>query len=297
MSDPTNGPTSGPMKGAVSGATTTARTTATTGADPGGTSHTLAGQTVLAVFAHPDDESIACGGTLARLADEGARVVVMTASHGERGAMTGPARDDALGLARAIEMRAAAEALGIASLIIGDHPDGDLRWSHITEFHADLVLFMRRHSPAAVITFGEDGLYWHLDHVAVYERTTTAVRSLGALAPPLYYVTMKRGIMPEIVTAARARGWSPSPKGFWSLTPEAFGLAAEEPTLLVDVADWVPRKLAAIRCHRSQMGDDHPFAQISDADARRLLGVEYFHRALIPTSGAPILESLCTSRH
>ena len=257
----------------------------------------LDGQTVLAVFAHPDDESLACGGTLARLADEGARVVVMSASHGERGAITGPAKDDALGLARGAEVRAAAEALGIASLIIGDHPDGELRWSHVSEFHADLVLFMRRHPPAAVITFGEDGLYWHLDHVAVYERTTTAVHSLGANAPPLYYVTMKRGIMPEIVSTARARGWSPSPKGFWSLTPEAFGLGAEEPTILVDVADWVPRKLAAIECHRSQMGDGHPLAQISAADARRLLGIEYFHRAPIHSSGAPLLESLCASRH
>lgn len=289
MSGAPSGPTGGPANGEVSRSSTTKAT--------GATPRALAGQTVLAVFAHPDDESLACGGTLARLADEGARVVVMMASHGERGALTGPAKDEALGLARAKEMRAAAEALGIASLIIGDHPDGDLRWSHVTEFHADLVLFMRRHSPAAVITFGEDGLYWHLDHVAVYERTTTAVQSLGALAPPLYYVTMKRGIMPEIVSAARARGWSPSPKGFWSLTPEAFGLAAEEPTILVDVADWVPRKLAAIECHRSQMGDSHPFGQISDADARRLLGVEYFHRALIPTTGAPVLESLCTSRH
>lgn len=261
------------------------------------TRSTLSGRTVLAIFAHPDDESLACGGTLARLADEGARVVVMIASHGERGAQTGPARDDALGRARAIEMRAAANALGISDLIIWDHPDGDLRWSHVSEFHADLVLFMRRHAPAAVITFGEDGLYWHLDHVGVYERATTAVRSLGADAPPLYYVTMKRGVMPEIVATARARGWTPSPKGFWSLVPEAFGIAAEEPTIVIDVANWTPRKLAAIECHRSQMGDGHPFAQIDASDARRLLGVEYFHRADIPTTAAPFLEQLCTSRH
>ena len=164
------------------------------------TRSTWSQRTVLAVFAHPDDESLACGGTLARLADLGARVVVMIASHGERGAQTGPARDEALGLARAIEMRAAATALGVSDLVIWDHPDCDQRWSHVTEFHADLVLFMRCHAPAAVITFGEDGLYWHLDHVGVYERTTTAVRSLGCDAPPLYYVTMKRGVMSEAST-------------------------------------------------------------------------------------------------
>lgn len=251
-------------------------------------------RSVLAVFAHPDDESLACGGTLARLADAGMHVVIMVASHGERGAVTGPARDAALGRQRVIEMQEAAQALGVAEVIVGDHPDGDLRWDRVGEFSADLMLFMRRHAPAAVITFGEDGLYWHLDHVGVHERTITAVRSLGAGAPPLYYVTMPTGVMPQIVRSARARGWTPTPKGFWSLTPEAFGLGAKPPTITVDVGDWVQRKLCAIKCHRSQMGESHPFVDVTDADARRLLGAEYFRRADIPSAGPPVLEPLCT---
>ena len=52
---------------------------------------------------------------------------------------------------------------------------------------------LERYRPDAVITFAEDGLYWHLDHIGVHERTYTAVLSLGAAAPPLYYVTMPRG--------------------------------------------------------------------------------------------------------
>src|SRR5262245_38824106 len=171
----------------------------------------LIGREVLAVFAHPDDESLACGGTLARLADAGMRVVVMSASHGERGAQTGPARDDALGRERALELRAAVSALGLSGVIIGDHPDGELQWSHVSEFHAELLTYLRRHQPAAVVTCGEDGLYWHLDHVGVYERTRTAVRTLGDDAPPMYCVTMARGVMPAIVAAARARGWTPPP--------------------------------------------------------------------------------------
>jgi LmbE family N-acetylglucosaminyl deacetylase len=251
------------------------------------------GRSVLAVFAHPDDESLACGGTLARLADEGMRVIVVSASHGERGGIHGPVRDDALGQIRGHEVRAAAAALGIAELIIGDHPDGDLQWSRVTELHAEIAALIRHHRPAAVITFGEDGLYWHVDHIGVHERTTTAVKFCGVDPPPLYYVTMKRGVMPEIVNSAKQRGWTTPPKGFWSLVPEAFGIAAEPPTVAIDVGPWVPRKLQGIMCHHSQLGTDHPFELLSTADARRLLGHEYFHRAAIPTTAPSLLEQLC----
>ena len=195
-----------------------------------------------------------------------------------------------------MEAHEAAAALGIAQLIILDHPDGDLRWAQVTELHAEIVMAVRRYNPAAVITFGEDGLYWHLDHVGVHERTTTAVRSLGACAPPLYYVTMPRGAMRAIVDRAKAGRWAPPPKGFWSLVPDAFGLEAETPTLIVDVSDWVPRKLAAIRCHRTQMGSTHPFDQIDEADARRWLGVEHFHRAPGNVAEALVLETLSMPR-
>ncbi len=251
--------------------------------------------TVLAVLAHPDDESLACGGTLARLSDAGVRVVLMCASHGERGALTGPARDNGLGHIRIRELRQAAEILGVRDLLTFDHPDGDLRWAEVTDLLAEIVLTVRRFKPAAVITFGEDGLYWHLDHVGVHERTTAAMQLLGADAPPLYYVTMPLGVMPAIVEHAVAGGWTAPPKGFWSLTPKAFGLAAEPPTMIVDVGAWAARKLAAIRCHRSQTGHDDPFAHLDDADARRWLGVEHFHRASVGGSREPVLESiLCT---
>ena len=76
----------------------------------------LAGRTVLAIFAHPDDESLACGGTLARLADDGARVVLLCASRGERGQSADPsvARGPDLGRARQRELEAAAQVLGIS---------------------------------------------------------------------------------------------------------------------------------------------------------------------------------------
>jgi LmbE family N-acetylglucosaminyl deacetylase len=250
------------------------------------------GANVLAVFAHPDDESLACGGVLARLADAGAHVVLLCASRGERGSAEGPVRNDALAATRAAEVRAAAEALGIEYLLLFDHPDGDLRWAHVPELQAEIVTAIRRFRPAAVITFGEDGLYWHLDHVGIHERTTSAVKTLGAEAPPLYYVTMTHGVMRGIVDAAVALGWTPPPRGFWSLTPDAFGLAAEPPSVVVNVAAWVPRKLAAIRCHRSQLGNADPFSRISDADAQRWLGVEQFQRAETGGLSHDVLERL-----
>jgi LmbE family N-acetylglucosaminyl deacetylase len=239
----------------------------------------IAGRTILAVFAHPDDESLACGGTLARLADLGSSIVLICGSHGERGGPAGPAHKPGLDRTRARELRAAAEAIGISALIVLDHPDGDLRWAHVSEFQAQIVMALRRHDPAAVITFGDDGLYWHPDHIGVHERTMSAVRALGSAAPPIYYVTMPRGIMRAIRGIAETRGWTPPPKGFWSLEPDAFGLAASPPAFAVEVAAWVPRKLAALRCHESQAGSAAPLAYLTDDEAREFLCVEHFHRA------------------
>lgn len=250
---------------------------------------------VLAVFAHPDDESLACGGTLAKLAHAGAHVVVMCASHGERGSNIGPVRDDALGRERVTEMYGAARALGIAEVRLLSHPDGDLRWADVAYFNAELILFLRRYPTSAVITFGEDGLYWHPDHIGVHERVLTAVASCGADAPALYYVTMPTGAMPAIVSAARAHGWTPPQKGFWSLTPESFGLLAEPHTIEVDVRDHVADKLAAIAAHHSQMGIGNPFSMMSEAEAAQWLGSEYFRRANIQGQPCQLLEQLCTS--
>ena len=83
----------------------------------------------------------------------------------------------------------------------------------------------------------------------------------------------------------------PPDSSFWGIAPDAFGDAAGTPTLTVDVRDWVPRKLAALRCHRTQMGPANPFARLDQAEARRWLGVEHFRRA--PGSpAAAVLERM-----
>jgi LmbE family N-acetylglucosaminyl deacetylase len=255
--------------------------------------HGLRGRTVLAVFAHPDDESLACGGTLARLADAGARVVLLCASHGERGGQGAlPIDSDAdLGQLRVRELREAAAVLGVADVLIFNHPDGSLRWVNYPAFEGEMLSIIHDCRPDAVITFDEDGLYWHPDHIGIHERTDDVVRSLGDAAPALYYVTMPKGAMREIFDIATAKGWSQPQAGLWGIVPDAFGLLARPPSLTIDVHDWVPRKLAALRCHRSQMGQDNPFAWLDEADARRCLGVEQFRRAQ-PETGTSLLEPI-----
>ncbi len=187
--------------------------------------------------------------------------------------------------------------LGAAEVIVLDHPDGDLRWDDVPELHAEIVALIQQYRPDAVITFAEDGLYWHLDHIGVHERTYTAVLSLGADAPPLYYVTMRHGVMREVVEAAHAKGGAPPDSSFWGIAPDAFGDGANPPSFVVDVRDWAVRKLAALRCHRTQMGPNNPMAWIDDDEARRWLGVEQFRRAPLDAAGEPMLEHLGNVTH
>jgi len=251
-------------------------------------------RTVLVVFAHPDDESLSCGGTIARLSDAGVKVVLLCASRGERGSVSDPSLvpDGDLARVRTQELYDAAAILGISDVIVLDHRDGNLRWQDVPELHGEIVELVQRHRPAAVITFAEDGLYWHLDHIGVHERTYTAMLSLGADAPPLYYVTMPKGIMSEVLQAARAHAGDVPDTSFWGIVPDAFGAGALPATLTIDVRDWVPRKLAALRCHRTQFGPRHPILRITDDQARRWLGVEYFRRADIPGQDGSPLESI-----
>ena len=250
----------------------------------------LHGRSLVAVFAHPDDESIACGGLLARCADLGARVSLICATHGEN--RSGNCDPD-LYATRPQELEAAARILGIAEVIVYDYPDGFLPWIDADDFQRRLGADLCRLRPDVVITFGQDGLYWHPDHIAVYQMTTAVVSRFGVDAPALYYVTMPPGMMRSVVDAYLANG---SGNGVTTpilgiANPDAFGVSAEPPTLVMDVSTCAVRKLAALRCHQTQVGGG-ALALMPEADAPRLFKLEHFHRARVGSTAPAFIEQI-----
>jgi LmbE family N-acetylglucosaminyl deacetylase len=93
---------------------------------------------------------------------------------------------------------------------------------------------------------------------------------------------------------AISKSWVPPANSLWSIQPDAFGLANPTPTFGIDLSKWVPRKLAALQCHLSQMGVVNPFSLLGENEASTWLGVEYFRRATNCRLGPALLEQLTT---
>lgn len=242
---------------------------------------------VLAVFAHPDDESLACGGLLARCAAEGLPGAVLCLTRG-----AGIPADPALAMTRTHELEAAAAVLGLVEVILLDYRDGYLPWEDAAAVERDVAQTIRRLRPELVVTFGDDGLYWHPDHVAVHERTTAAVAGLGTDAPALYYVTMPTGAVRALVDAVSARTGRQERLHVLGIDrPDAFGADAGTATHTLDVRAVAARKLMALRRHASQVADG-TLARATDEDAARFLGTELYRRAHVGASSATFLDRL-----
>ena len=247
-------------------------------------------RSLLAVFAHPDDESIASGGLLAWCASLGARVTLVCATRGEHG--PGHERMD-LGAVREAELRAAAAVLGITEVILLDHEDGMLPWVEENRLEVDIHNAIARVDPDIVITFGADGLYWHPDHIAVHEATTRAVSTFGAEPPALYYASIPPGSMQAVVDhAVEVTGDRSQPQEILGVTDvTVFGSMAAPATLILDTGDYSTKKLAALKCHVTQV-EHSALAHITERDAPRLLGLEHYQRADIGAHGVTFIERL-----
>ena len=261
-------------------------------------SNAITPPSLLVVLAHPDDESLACGGLLAWCAAIGIRVSLLCLTHGEYGQTNdrkSPRQSGALRDVRVAELDKATRILGITNVIIGDHEDGMLPWIDAGSIESDIRQAINQLHPHVVITFGADGLYWHPDHIAVHERTTSVVASLGDKAPALFYVTIPSGSMRAVVDHA-AKIWAdrnlttPSPRSILGVKDaDAFGAKAAVPTLVIRTGKFSVQKLRALTCHYSQYRDC-ALTLVGTEDAPKQLGAEHYHRAGVGAKGPSFLE-------
>jgi N-acetyl-1-D-myo-inositol-2-amino-2-deoxy-alpha-D-glucopyranoside deacetylase len=220
---------------------------------------------LLAVYAHPDDELFHGGGMLAHLSARGVRVVLACATKGEAGKPHPSVQPvDDLGALRAEELRRSCEILGIEPpRFLGFHDSARKeRQRHddpralanvdMLEVAAEIRGVIQQVKPQVLITFDPHGGYYHPDHLAVHRATTAAFYSsgvLGADAPErLFYSVFSLDAYHEHI--ARSRGWGVAD----GLDPNVFAVAQELIALSFDARPYMDRKRAAFAAHRSAFG-------------------------------------------
>jgi LmbE family N-acetylglucosaminyl deacetylase len=139
---------------------------------------------LLGVFAHPDDETFCAGGTFARYSENGAEIMVVSATRGQAGQI----RDASVGTRRTIgavrenELRLACERLGVAHVQCWDYPDGGLGEDDAADLVSRVVRLIREYRPEVMISFGPEGAYGHPDHVTISAAVTAACQQAGDAA-------------------------------------------------------------------------------------------------------------------
>lgn len=270
---------------------------------------------LLACFAHPDDETFGCGGTLARCAAECGPVDLVCATRGEVGEISDPAlaTPETLPQVREEELRCASRTLGVRELhLLGyrdsgmagtpdnDHPRALCR-ADSQEVVGRLVALIRRLRPAVVITFDPHGAYGHPDHMAIHRFATEAFHAAADLQrfpehpgphrpARLYYVGIPRSRLRAMIEYAAEAG---SPIDFGNIPLEEAGIPDEAITTEVSVAPYAQAKRQAMQCHRTQLGPVSPFSQLPPQALEEFMGREFFIRAYPPPPpGSPREEWL-----
>ncbi|GGD58517.1 PIG-L family deacetylase [Paenibacillus nasutitermitis] len=208
---------------------------------------------LLAVFAHPDDESFICGGTLAKYASEGVEITLVSATRGDMGRRMGNPpylNRESMAAARELELKQACECLGIRQLHFLDIRDKTVEFidpDHLASRVEELIIEV---GPDVILTFHET-LGGHPDHCAIGKATTAAFQRAGRGA--LYFITF--GDVME--------------------RPKRFGYTRED-VVKIDVSSHLREKLAAFRAHRCQTEIDE-WVWLPDQEALTRFGdYEYF---------------------
>lgn len=255
---------------------------------------------LMCVHPHPDDESIACGGVLARYVDEGLRVMVVTCTGGEAG-------DNLSGIdlggreladVRLEEQAAALVELGVrhhaylgyrdsgmAGMPANQHPDSFAR-ADVDQAAARLAGIIRGFRPDVVVSDDAEGTYGHPDHIQAHRVTVRAVALAAGGSDGAHdaWDVRKRYVhaiaRERLLRAHRTlleRGL-PSPYGDGDIGEAVlrFGVPERDITTVVDVQPWLERKRRAMAAHRSQIGPESFFLNVPEDLVGALFGVEEF---------------------
>ncbi|MBA2937489.1 PIG-L family deacetylase [Paenibacillus sp. CGMCC 1.16610] len=212
---------------------------------------------LLAVFAHPDDESFICGGTLAKYASEQVDITLVSATRGEMGRRMGNPpylNRETMADAREIELRNACDSLGIRQLQFLDIRDKTVEFVDENSLTTRIADIIQKIDPDVVLTFHEK-LGGHPDHCAIGKATTAAFQKLGRRGA-LYFITF----------------------GDAMERPERYGYSRKD-VVKIDVHAHLDAKLAAFRDHRCQTEIDE-WVWLPDQEAKARFGkYEYFLKA------------------
>ena len=255
--------------------------------------------TLLAVHAHPDDESISTGGVLAKYSANGIRTVLTYCTRGEAGDILNPefvSPEPGLSITeiRAIELKKAVNVLAVKSVhFLGyrdsgmagtpenRHPQAFAR-ADIQEATVRLVAIIRLVRPHVIVTYNEKGTYLHPDHIMANRVTLHAFHASGdpdyniqnGLDPwqpaKLYYTAIPLARIRRMHRICVERGEEP---GF---DPEVLGTPEEQISAAVDVRRFLSQKIEALNCHWSQMNPNSILRRMPDELREEALGYEHF---------------------
>jgi LmbE family N-acetylglucosaminyl deacetylase len=259
---------------------------------------------LLVVFAHPDDESIGMGGTLAKYSAQGVETHYVCASRGERG-WFGPEEQNpglqALGQIRTKELEKAVQTLGLRGLHFLNYIDGDVDQADHVEIVGKIVTMIRRIQPQVVVTFPPDGNYGHPDHIAIGQFTNAAVVCAADASyqdpenlpahriSKLYYMVDSENF---INLVAPFMGDMTFP-----VDDQLRGEVAWKEWMIttrIDMAEHCHAAWRAIRCHESQLSTLGALAEMHEDAATAILAMQgtFFRAYSLVNSGRKLETDL-----